>query len=199
MAAYAASPEKSGFLAPKDKRFADRSYPLSPNLWFFVSPTEGAETLPTAVAETAFVVEADLSATETNGEKSPFKALSYPQFMRLGAGSASRFMLSEEKWKKIDRLESCVNRSTGGAYHIGNKAWRSMERFVGTFLACGGEENEALDGVVAAGLLPEILSVLPDTPEGEPPFAHTLENIFGDDESAQCRRMVEKFAAASAR
>lgn len=199
LAAYAASPEKSGFLAPKDKRFADRSYPLSPNLWFFVSPTEGAETLPTAVAETTFVVEADLSATETNGEKSPFKALSYPQFMRLGAESASRFMLSEEKWKKIDRLESCVNRSTGGAYHIGNKAWRSMERFVGTFLACGGEENEALDGVVAAGLLPEILSVLPDTPEGEPPFAHTLENIFGDDESAQCRRMVEKFAAASAR
>lgn len=50
-------------------------------------------------------------------------------------------MLSEEKWKKVDKLEDYVTGVTEGKFRIGNKAWRNMEKFVGAFLACGGEET----------------------------------------------------------
>lgn len=127
----------------KEKRLSDKSYPLSPNLWFFVEIKEGysVEELPPFVGETAFAVEVRLSKIEEKEEKTPFQAPRYSRFVRLGEESENNFMLSEEKWKKVDKLEDYVTGVTEGKFRIGNKAWRNMEKFVGAFLACGARKR----------------------------------------------------------
>jgi hypothetical protein len=56
-----------------------------------------------------------------------------------------------------------------------------MERFVSTYLAAGGEAEEALDGVIAQYLLYGMLpSVATSKKPLEEKFSHTLENLFGE-------------------
>lgn len=192
-ARYASHPEKAGCVALKEKRLSDKSYPLSPNLWFFVGIKEGysIEELPPFVGETAFAVEVRLSKIEEKEEKTPFQAPRYSRFVRLGEESENNFMLSEEKWKKVDKLEDYVKGVTEGKFRIGNKAWRNMEKFVGAFLACGGEETDALDSVTASKLLPFALPLLSEKPNGKIEFLRALGNILGEENMPQCRRWLE--------
>ena len=178
----------------KEKRLSDKSYPLSPNLWFFVEIKEGysVEELPPFVGETAFAVEVRLSKIEEKEEKTPFQAPRYSRFVRLGEESENNFMLSEEKWKKVDKLEDYVTGVTEGKFRIGNKAWRNMEKFVGAFLACGGEETDALDSVTASKLLPFALPLLSEKPNGKIEFLRALGNILGEENMPQCRRWLER-------
>lgn len=194
LARYASHPGKASCVVPEEKNFSAKSYTISPNLWFFVGIKEGGsvEELSPFVGETAFAVEVHLSRIEEKEEKTPFQVPRYSRFVRLGEESENNFMLSEEKWKKVDKLEDYVKGVTEGRFRIGNKAWRNMEKFVGAFLACGGEETDALDSVTASKLLPFALPLLCEEPNGKIEFLRALGNILGEENMPQCRRWLER-------
>jgi hypothetical protein len=59
--------------------------------------------------------------------------------------------------------------------------WLRMEKYVSTYLAMGGDAEEALDCVVAQQLIYGMLPCIQTTKKPlEEKFTHTLENIFGE-------------------
>ncbi len=189
---YASNPEKSVALTAKNKSITDKSYPTSPNLWLMVALATGerTENLPASIAEVASVIT--LKFTQEDGIFEPVEGtpLSFHQFEMLGDDARVGHELSEDKWKKIDKLEAYVN--ARAKYRIGNKLWQKMERYVSVYLACEGEKEDALDEMVGVKLLPTVLPIISkNRKENDELFAHVLENVFGEDHLDCCRKAVE--------
>ena len=86
--------------------------------------------------------------------------------------------MDEVLWKRVDKLEEFADGQN--EYRIENKMWLRMERYASTYLAMGGDAEEALDCVVAQQLIYGLLPILQAGKPMEEKFTHTLENIFGE-------------------
>lgn len=112
-------------------------------------------------------------------EKTPVKQLTYSQFKKLMDYACRDYALDEVLWKRVDKLEEFV--AGCNEYRIENKMWLRMEKYVSTYLAMGGDAEEALDCVVAQQLIYGMLPCIQTTKKPlEEKFTHTLENIFGE-------------------
>ena len=65
----------------------------------------------------------------------------------------------------------------------------SSVRFSSAFVACGGESAEALDGALAAELLPTVLERLRAGRTDEE-ILSLLEEIFGGEHIEECRTLI---------
>ncbi|MBQ8657604.1 MAG: glycoside hydrolase family 3 C-terminal domain-containing protein [Clostridia bacterium] len=192
MIRYVTSPERPFALTAKNKSITDKSYPVSPNLWLILALAEGERTeeIPAYIAEAATVVDLKFAQTEEAFEQTESSPLSFHQFVMMGDDAREGHELDEEKWKKIDKLESYVN--ARAKYGIGNRLWQKMERYISVYLACDGDKEDALDEMVAVKLLPTVLPLISkNRKENDELFAHVLENVFGEDHLERCRKAVE--------
>ena len=187
------------------KGFEETAYELLENMWFvFVLERDAAVMdIPKYILDMATVLEMDLqigktvintpleenttlenletSDTELQPQnlQSQEKTLSYWQFKKLTDYANRDNVLDEALWKRIDRLEEIV--SAHGEYHIENKQWLRMEKYVSNYLAMGGEAEEALDCAVAQHLIYGIMPCIAASKKPlEEKFTHTIENIFGE-------------------
>lgn len=121
-------------------------------------------------------------------------ALSFERLVRLCSDSEERYALSEENWKRIDDLAEKL--SEVGRFTLDNKLVTAMERFVGVYMAAGGSEQQALDGVLATLLLPAALTALSDVKkEDAPALSQLLDTCFGMENLPACAEMLKKFSA----
>lgn len=159
-----------------------------PNLWIFVLPQDGACSVPEEIAEIASFLPLSLTqgrAAETPTDVSPF---GYYQLANLCARVRERFPLREQAWKRFDSLESRLG-SESQPYRLGNRTWIKLEMHVSVCLACGKSEAEAVDSAIASELLTEIA---PSLSAGEGSGLALLEELFGSEELACCRKLAEK-------
>lgn len=125
------------------------------------------------------VAEVKVVETVVEREKTPIKQVCYSQLLGMIKDAFRDYQIDEILWKRVDKLEEYANVSS--EYRIENKLWQRMEKYASVFLAAGGVEEEALDGVVAHHLTMGILVALKEAKKPlEEKFAHTLENIFGE-------------------
>lgn len=196
---YVLDPEKGYSVCPTHGETPGKSYSLASNVWFFAALAEGGRTdeLP-PLPECGAFADVSLSRCDKSADAAPFRPVGFRSFTGLGEECGERFELGEEYWKKIDKLERYANEVLKSGYKIGHVTWQRLERYVGVFLACGGEEREATDGAVAAILLPKLLSLFKERNcEDEGEFVRALEDIFGEENITQCRRAAERNGAAS--
>ncbi len=134
----------------------------------------------------------DLRVVETvvDKEKTAVKKLTFWQFNQLAKNAYRDYQMDEVLWKRVDKLEEFVDAC--GEYQIENKMWQRMEKYVSVFLAGGGLEEEALDGVVACHLIPGMLTCVENSKKPlEEKFSHTLENIFGEGHAPSALKAVK--------
>ncbi len=149
-----------------------------------VTRASASETVADTPSDVAVEAATEVSSTtelavQTERKKTEYKTLSYWQFKKLIDYASRDKMLDEGLWKRVDRLEEFVNGCN--AYHIENKQWLRMEKYVSTYLAMGGEAEEALDCAVAQHLIFGIMPCVAATKKPlEEKFTHTVENIFGE-------------------
>ena len=141
---------------------------------------EAAEsaTLENVVVETQETQGVELAETVVEEEKTPVKQLLYSQFDKLIEYACREHQIDETLWKRVDRLEEYVNGYC--AYSIENKQWQRIEKFVSSYLALGGDAENALDTVLAQQIIYGCVSSLCESNKKlDEKFSHTLENIFG--------------------
>ncbi len=141
----------------------------------------------------AFVhLKSDVSESEMLGQAPG--ALSFDRLCRLCDEAEEHYALSEENWKKIDDLSEKLSSTS---FVLDNKLATATERFVGVYMAAGGNEQEALDAVLAAILLPAMLAAHSDnTDENTLSLSQLLDNAFGLENLPACVEMLKKFSVA---
>ena len=159
-----------------------------PNLWVFVLPQEEVRSFPAEIAEIASFLPLSLEegrAAQTPTHVTPF---GYYQFANLCARVREGFPLREQAWKRFDSLESRLG-SGSRPYRFGNRTWIKLEMHVSVCLACGKSEAEAVDSAIASELLIGIAPFLSGEDGGG---LALLEELFGSEEIACCRKLAEK-------
>ncbi|MBQ9746059.1 MAG: hypothetical protein IJW21_04485, partial [Clostridia bacterium] len=183
------------FTAHNEKN-TESSFFFPQNLWFVLNAAEGESlgALPANVAEIASMNTISFKECPAANTHANIRKFSFYQMEYLCEKLSARFEVDELTWKKVDRLEAFVN--AHAPYHIGNKLWLCLEKYAGVYMACGAEQNEAVDESIAAKLLPSmIITVDGKITREEIGFAETVENIFGEDNVDACKKVIKTCGA----
>lgn len=188
---YLVKPSLAFNIGLKDQSISNVEYPVNTNIWFMaaVEDYEQLENVPAYIAETSAVVCLTFAITDTSDEKSPAVIESVAQFNELGDKMKNSFELTENYWRKLDKLEEYV--AYRAKYRISNKLWQKLERFVAVYIGFGGSADEALSSALSTKVLPTMIRILiANKNEGDEQFVHVLENIFGEENADACRTVV---------
>lgn len=178
-------------IIPNDRN-VDVSYYIPQNLWFVLNlaETETPDALPDFISEIATVNAFSFSDCTPSGQYPNIKKFSYHQLEHLAEKAGGKYFIKEENWKKVDRLEDYLARSSD--FEISNKMWLCLEKFASVYLAANGEEDEALDEAIFAKLMiPAIAAYKSSQDKFDKPLGETLEAIFGEGNVNSCIKMIK--------
>lgn len=168
----------------------------NPNLWF-VRLSQGEPLAMSSYSmENTTTVDVKLRTTKESAEKSAIPRLNFHQFLKLGNDCEKAYAVSENSWKKLDKLENYV--SARAPFRIGNKEWRRLEKYTSVYLSCDSTDAEALDNAVAAKLIFGILPLIKtNQPEDTGDFSLALEKILGEDNAAASTDAIRYFSSVA--
>jgi hypothetical protein len=178
------------------------SVAIPSNLWFVVGPAknQSIDDIPAFIANLATLVDIEGTGCKEVMNKTKKGNVTCTQIEALVFRAKKACQIKEDVWKGVDRLESFVNEKK--PYHIGNKMFLQLERYMAVYTSCNGEMHEAMDCATSSKLLPGILNVLSSCEDvADTDLTHVLESIFGEEFSyMSCglikRRIFEKGAGA---
>ncbi len=195
-AAYARAPFSANILMVQDRDGRTMNYRLPENLWFMLH-LKGGESLadiPDYIAEVATVHTWKVGKGRAAERCTEFHSFYYGQLLYLTERAQTSFVLDEDVWKKIDRLETFVARH--GEFRIGNKLWLGMETYLAVLAAVEAEVNVAIDEALSVKLLPAVIHTLAGKlARDDQGLGETLDVIFGDDRTTVCRKTIKESGA----
>ena len=163
------------------------------NLWFVIAPMadESLDDIPAFVANLAALVDLEAEATEVSAERMARKPVTCHQMEALIFRARKNAQIDEDIWKGIDSLEEFVSDKT--PYHIGNKLFLQLEKYLAVYNTCEEDFKEAMDCAVATKLIPGILSMLKGNEAmAEYDLAQVTESIFGEEYATNCRNVIKR-------
>lgn len=196
VAKYAKNPYAYYTFSAHNEQNIETTYVLPQNLWVIVNLAEGENLgeIHGNIAEISTVNTFAFKECPASNSHAIIHPFSYYQMEYLTEKVLSKLDINEDIWKKIDKLEAYVN--AHDTYHIGNKLWLCLEKYVATLTSCDVYENEAVDSGVAAKLLPTMITVLNGKiSKEEVGFAETVETIFGEDNVSACKKIIKTCGA----
>ncbi|MDE7453894.1 MAG: glycoside hydrolase family 3 C-terminal domain-containing protein [Clostridia bacterium] len=177
-----------------------RELKLPQNLWFVFALSENSylKDADPLIAENACVLDLDISPAKSKDSKTQFNTLSYYQLKSIADAAKKTYSLDEDKcWKKIDKFEKYIASHT--PFALSNKAWQKIELFASAYLACGGEEAEALDLVAASKLMIMACANLNGKLKPSESIPSAVENIFGEDGIYEIKKILKYSGKTAAR
>ena len=163
------------------------------NLWFVVSPARGQslDDMPAFIANLATLVDVETQPVQEAATKTVRKHTTCHQLDALIFRAKKAAVISEDIWKGVDSLEGFVNEKT--PYHIGNKLFLQLEKYMAIYNTCEADLHEAMDCAVAGKLLPGILNMLKGNEAmRDSNLAEYVENVFGEDYAVNCRNVIKR-------
>ncbi len=163
------------------------------NLWFIVAPSEeeSLDDIPAFVANLASLIDLEAEQGEVSSSKIVRKPITCHQLEALIFRARKNAQIDEEVWKGVDTLEEFVREKT--PYHIGNKLFLQLEKYLAVYSTCEEDIHEAMDCAAAAKLIPGILSMLKGNEAmADTDLAMVLESIFGEEYAMNCRNVIKR-------
>ncbi|MBO5312358.1 MAG: glycoside hydrolase family 3 C-terminal domain-containing protein [Clostridia bacterium] len=169
------------------------SVTMPSNLWFVVCPfkDESLEDLPAFVANLATVIDLEGESCSPAPSRPSRKAIGCNQLDALLFRAKKATEIDEDSWKRVDSLEEFVSGKV--PYHIGNKLFLQLERYMAVYVACEAEFTEALDSAVASQLMPAIMNLLKGN-EGmaDTDLAQVVESCLGEEYATASRNIAKR-------
>ena len=163
---------------------------IEKNVWMFMilDAHESEYNLPQEFLNNVIVL--NVEARETiQSSVTEHQKINYYQLLKLVSDCKKDHLLTEVEWKKIDALESYVNKQT--PFVIGNKVNTQIENFVAVLQATNVDSKDSLDLVVSEKLLPIIIPVLQNQEQKpEVSLVEEIESIFGEENIALSLRTI---------
>ena len=193
---YVSSPKEKNDILIADGSGRKLKYVITKNLWIIVrlSDNKSIEKLPMSVAKHAAVVPVFFTKCQVEDEPDEAQGFtSYQIDYMLEAESDRHDGITEENWKKIDKIESYAAKYTD--YSIGNKLWLEIEKQMTMLLACDIEQTDAIDAVLATRVFPSVTVALKDKLDKEDKTVlQTAEFVLGADHVQYAKAYFDSLA-----
>lgn len=164
---------------------------LPPNMWFVGTANNDDSTFAISdkVYDRAMILNLEQKCEPYKAPITDAVQLSYPHFIRLIEDAKQAYALSESNAEKIQKLDHYLI----DHFHLsfGNRIMKQLHEYVPIYMACGGEEEEAIDDILAKKVLRKLESQNPtyvrNSVDG---LMACLDDLFGKKNMPQCRAFL---------
>ncbi len=176
---------------------------LPRNAWcLLVSSYQESSYIPTDILVTggalSTVLKCEKQAHQNQVSSVPGAPISFAHFTDVIKAAKETTYLSEDHWKKFDKLEEFLKDRIG--FTFGNRLYRKIETYTDTYMACGGDVNHAIDSIlvnVLASVLSEGHADVLNGTEGKIGLFELIDKTFGSDNIPKCHELLNSFGMDS--
>ena len=166
---------------------------LPVNMWFIGTANNDDSTFSISdkVYDRAMILDLERKSERFAAPATPKMRISAEQFERMVEGAIREYTVSNRNKKRLGELDAYLIEH----YHItfGNRIMKQILSYVPVYIACGGEELDALDDILAKKVMRKLESQNPIY------FRNTadellayLDELFGESEMKLCRDYINR-------
>lgn len=168
---------------------------LPDNMWFIgtVNNDDSTFSISDKVYDRAMIMNLDKRATPFDAENPGTMRISSEDFLNLAKKTYSDYSLKEELLDLLTKLDLYLQENFYISF--GNRINRQIKQYLAIYIACGGDEMEALDDILAkkvfrklgngsAALVKKEIDSLNDK----------LDELFGECSMKECRMAINKIS-----
>lgn len=166
---------------------------LPDNMWFIGTANNDDSTFAISdkVYDRAAVIDLEQKCTPFECEAPTPCHISHAELTRLFEEAKQTYTLSGTTRERLAKLDAYL----GKVFRIsfGNRIMRQIEAYIPIMLACGGNEIDALDDILARKILRKLEQLSPAYVKSEADgLLSLLDELFGEDALIQSRQYIGK-------
>ena len=175
------------------KKLKNGQLKLPTNMWFVgtINNDDSTFAVSDKVYDRAMVMNLDSKAEIFESEEKEEVKISVDYWEKMIKRARSEYRLTERAKRKIEKIDQYLV----DHFHItfGNRIMKQISQYVPVVIACGGEESEAIDDILAKKVLRKLESQNPiyirNSVDGLKDY---LDEVFGQDKMVCCKDYLTK-------
>lgn len=162
------------------------------NVWYVgtINNDDSTFSVSDKVYDRAFVINLDNKGIPFEAPKTEAKRVSYSEVEGLYKKAMEEYPVSREILDDIEKLDAYVIEKFRIAF--GNRIMKQLKSFVPVYVACGGNEKEGVDYMLATKVFRKFeslnLSLIRDEIR---PLLTYMDNLFGKGEMKECAQYLQ--------
>ncbi len=175
------------------KLLKDGEIMLSDNIWVVGTANNDDSTFAISdkVYDRAMIVNLNKKAEAFCAPDTQSVRISGEHFGALVAESLDKYEMTDRGRRKLDLLDKYLQKNMHISF--GNRIMRQLEKYVSVYIACGGEELDAVDDIVTKKILRKLESQNPiyikNMISG---LLEYIDEVYGEGALPSCREYLEK-------
>ena len=166
---------------------------LPPNMWFIGTANNDDSTFAISdkVYDRAMIMNLDTKCEPFVAPKTGNSHVSAKQFMRLAERAMQEYELTSRNTHRLEALDKYLIEH----FHItfGNRIMKQIRNYIPVFVACGGDELEALDDILSKKILRKLEMQNPIyLRNASAGLCAYFDELFGDDRMPLCKAFMER-------
>ena len=170
------------------KKLRNGQLKLPTNMWFVgtINNDDSTFAVSDKVYDRAMVMNLDSKAEIFETEEKDEVKISVDYWEKMVKRARSEYRLTERAKRKIEKIDQYLV----DHFHItfGNRIMKQISQYVPVIIACGGEESDAIDDILAKKVLRKLESQNPiyirNSVDGLKDY---LDEVFGQDKMVCCK------------
>ena len=166
---------------------------LPNNMWFIGTANNDDSTFAISdkVYDRAMVMNLDTKSEPFVAPKTYPVHITAERFMKLTEEALEEYAITNRNMRRLERLDEYMIK----VFHItfGNRIMKQIKTYIPVYVACGGEELDALDDILSKKVLRKLETQNPvyirSVVDG---FCDYLDELFGRDKMKLCKEYVQR-------
>ena len=166
---------------------------LPENMWFIGTANNDDSTFAISdkVYDRAMILNLDQKSEEFRAPKTKNIRLSAERFVELVKEAEKEYALTSRNLRRLEELDKYLIENFQLTF--GNRIMKQIKTYIPVFVACGGEELEALDDILSKKVMRKLEMQNPvyvrNAAEG---FCNRLDELFGEDKMKLCKAVIRR-------
>ena len=168
---------------------------LPDNMWFIGTANNDDSTFAISdkVYDRAMIMNLDNKAEPFNAPKVNPLHVSAKRFGELAEAAVREYRMTKRNARRLEELDKYMIANFHTTF--GNRIMKQIRTYIPVYVACGGEELDALDVILAKKVLRKLETQNPvyikNVAEG---FCMYLDELFGVDNMLQCKEFMRRLS-----
>ena len=166
---------------------------LPNNMWFIGTANNDDSTFAISdkVYDRAMVMNLDQKSESFTAPKTKNVHITAKRFMKLADEAQEEYAITSRNMRRLEKLDEYMIK----VFHItfGNRIMKQIKTYIPVYVACGGEELDALDDILSKKVLRKLETQNPvyirSVVDG---FCEYLDDLFGRDKMKLCKEYVQR-------
>ncbi len=167
---------------------------VSQNIWFVgtANKDDSTFTITDKVYDRASSISMNTKSVNNIYQHTEPIQMSYEYIQELFETAQKEYEINPEILKSLNILDTFISKNFEIAF--GNRVMKQIKSFIPVYVACGGDELEALDYLVSRKIIRKFETLnLPFLQDELKELGNLFDKLFGNDQFTESRKMLDSF------